>query len=533
MKKLCWMMTCCVVCGLAEAASPKAEWGPPYRVVYGGYSMEPGDWDLWDGVFNLVHHSLLGRDATETRRLLDTAWRHGMKILTTAPIRDPKTGVVDTSKLTALVAHVGKHPALFGYVMEAAYRIPPAEQKKIYDAIKKIDPAHPVWMEFSSTSSKTWKLFNPDACDAIFTYNYPYEVQDRPGSNTVGRVRYSVRAVRAANRRHLPVIPLVQTFAGTRWRKIPPGGVADQFDLWLELDTIAGIGFYRWRGRSDGAYAGLLTDGTKDQYSWKETRTICHQLARQKGPFVDAEQWRRLAGRVEKPKHARSIPAARPPSVAKPPRQPANTPDAFEGVSMLLDQDWEDVAVGTTPPADWNRRGGTVAAGGAMGTGHAVKVEKGIAWRLEKPTPPTAAIRLTFAIKPLEKGYAKGMITLSDARTGYLAVGLRLGHGTAVNSNVFSALDAKGKWRSLGIPFVPDHWYRVVIIVGTEGDKVSYHIEDLQTKKSFQRSLERRFPHSGFAALDVSADHARAVVVDEIRLESGRCAPVAEKSPNP
>lgn len=515
-------LLCCMAFCTAETQGADADWGPPYRIIYGGYSMEPGDWDLWAGTLNLVHHSLIGRDATEVRELLDEARKRRMKILTTAPIWDPKTETMNVSGLISLVDKAGEHPAFFGYVVEAAYRIPPATQKRVYDAIKEADSARPVWMEFSSTSSKTWELFNPAACDAVFTYNYPYEVKDRPGSNTVGRVRSSVNAIRAVNTGAVHVVPLLQTFAGTRWRKIPRGGVADQFDRWLALDTVAGVGFYRWRGRADGAYGGLLCDGTEDDYSWTETQQLCRQLAAQRGPLVDAQAWRKAAGRPDPSTVERDETALESEPKASS-REPVRSV-AFEADSMLLDQDWEDMAEGTAPAADWSQRGGTVTAGGAMGTGRAIKVRKGLVFRLAEPTSASTGVRLAFAIKPSAKGYAKGMVTLSDARTGYIAVGLRLGHGTAANSNVFSGLNAQGKWRSLGVPFVPDRWYRVVVIARGDADDIVYQIEDLESAKTYARSLERRFAGRGFAALGISADHAETVVVDEIRLESGRCS---------
>jgi hypothetical protein len=279
----------------AQAADPYVNWRPPYRVIYGGYSMEPDDWALWAGVFNLVHHALLGREPAETRQLLDAARKHQMKILTVVGLWDAATDRMDDSKLKKLLADIGHdEPALFGYQFEAAYRIPPERQKDIYDAIKKVDPLRPVWMEFSSTSPETWKRFNPQACDAVLSYNYPYEVTDK-SDDTMGRVSYSVRAIQAVKPKDLPVVPLLQAFSGQRWRPIPRGGMAAQFERWLDVGPVAGVGFYRWRGRQP--YAGVPDDGTQDGFGWQESQELCRQLAPQPGPFVSPDLWRKTAGR--------------------------------------------------------------------------------------------------------------------------------------------------------------------------------------------------------------------------------------------
>jgi len=272
-------------------ADPYTKWGPPYRVLYGGYSMKPDDWELVSGTFNLIHHSLLGKSPDEIREILNQAKKYKMKIITTIPIWDPDTGEIDEYKLNKLRKFIeifSKDQAIFGYVYEAAYRIPPDKQKEIYAIVKKLDPSRPVWCEFSSTSFNTWKLFNPDACDALFTYNYPYEITDKDDS-VVNRIRYSVNAIKKVGADKLPVIPILQAFRGARWRIVPKGGMASQFSLWLELPKIAGVSFYRWRGRKP--YYGLLEDGSENNYAWTEVKILCRQIAQQSGPFVNREKW--------------------------------------------------------------------------------------------------------------------------------------------------------------------------------------------------------------------------------------------------
>jgi hypothetical protein len=257
--------------------------------------MVKDDWELWDGVFNLVHHSVVGRERAEARRILNAAKSHKMKILSPISVWDKKAEKIDVSKLQQTLDNIGRdEPALFGYVFEAAYTIPPDRQKLIYDAIKKTDPTRPVWMEYSSTSGVTWKRFNPEACDAVMSYNYPYEAKDK-GPNAVVRVSYSVQAMQAVKPKSLPVIPLLQAFGGSRWRVVPRGGMADQFDRWLEIEPVAGVSFYRWR--KSGNYAGLFTDGSESNYTWEEVKQLCRQLAEQHGPAVDAAAWRKAAGR--------------------------------------------------------------------------------------------------------------------------------------------------------------------------------------------------------------------------------------------
>jgi len=91
------------------------------------------------------------------------------------------------------------------------------------------------------------------------------------------------------------VIPLLQAFGGSRWRVVPRGGMADQFDRWLETGPIAGVAFYRWR--RSRAFIGIPADGSEENYTWKEVQQLGRQLAEQRGPFVDATAWRKLAGR--------------------------------------------------------------------------------------------------------------------------------------------------------------------------------------------------------------------------------------------
>jgi len=271
------------------AADPDAGWRPPYRTIYGAYSMKPGDWALWDGVVNLVHYAVVGREATDARRLLDTAGKHGMKVFSPVSVWNFKTAQFDDSRLRQFLDEVGRdHPALFGYVYEAAYRIPPDTQKQIYDTIKRLDPVRPVWMEFSSTSPTTWQRFNPQACDAVLSYNYPYEKTDK-ADTTVARVDYSVRALGPVKPRPLPVIPLLQAFSGSKWRVVPRGGMAAQFEHWLAAEPVAGIAFYRWR--TSGPYAGILEDASEDSYTWKEIQELCRRLAGQQGPMVVRQSW--------------------------------------------------------------------------------------------------------------------------------------------------------------------------------------------------------------------------------------------------
>lgn len=285
-----------VAAAACRAVEPLEFWRAPYRVIYGGHSMQPGDWELWDGVFNIVHYPLLGRSPAEAQRILDAARRHRMKVLSPVSVWDTKTGRIDSSKLQQLLEQIGRdEPALFGYVYEAAYQIPPERQQAIYDAIKRVDPKRPVWSEFSSTSAETWRRFNPKACDAVLSYNYPYEAKDR-ATNTSVRVTYSVRAISAVKPKELPVIPLLQAFAGSRWRVVPRGGMADQFDRWLDIEPIAGVAFYRWR--RSRAFLGIPADGSGDNYTWKEVQQLCWQLSRQTGPFVEAVAWRQQVGRL-------------------------------------------------------------------------------------------------------------------------------------------------------------------------------------------------------------------------------------------
>lgn len=498
-----WMILACMLTSSNAWALQDEAWGPPYRIIYGGYSMKSTDWAKWEGVFNLVHHSLIDRDAQEVRYIFDNAAARGMKILTTLPIYDVKTDSIDTAALEAFVKSYKDEPALFGYVYEAAYRIPPKRQLDIYNAVKKIDPTRPVWSEFSSTSHTTWKrLFNPDACDALFTYNYPYEVKDR--GDMVARIRYSVLAVNAAKKKRTPIVPILQAFEGTRWKAVPVGGMRDQLNQWIDAQPLAGVAFYRWRGNAK--YQGLLSDMRENTQMWQEAKALCEQVAEYvTGDYIDAGSWQRIVKR-----------SAAKEAVVEAERL-ADT-GTFEG-AMLLDQDNEDLTPESTVALDWEKRGGSVISGGVLGSKRAIQVTDNLAFRWDLLKHEKGVLQTQVYIKPTEDGYAKGMVGLHEDENGYLLAGVRLGHGSGANSNTFSYFNQQGKWQRLGMAFVPDKWYLVTISIRRDDGSVTYVVTDVESGEQHAAQAKTRQSASQITLISVHSDHAESVIVDEIRVE--------------
>ncbi len=496
------------------------DWGPPYCVIYGGYSAESdADWDMWDGVFNLVHHSLIGRDEKEVEHILSLARRHKMKILTTVWLYDFKKNKIDeeaVAKFKKFYEVFGCREEIFGYGFEAAYRIPRDKQLEIYRIIKSIDPSRPVWMEFSSTSTTTWKRgFNPDACDGIYPYLYPYETKDKD-ENLIGRTKrilYPIPAINELKRKGTVVVPIIQAFMGGSWNKLPPkGSIMMQFRYWLNVNDMVGVGFYRWRSR--GIYKGIPEIPGGD-YVWEEVKELCKGLL--SGNIKIDKSFAIKAGNENKLKLSEV-------------KSEVNTVSElrFEIKEIFIDQDFEDIALNTSPPkSDWDiRNTGLVVL--------PVKVGYPVGYRILKlfDKYPVIArslpkwdgdVKLSFWVKPTEPGYGKGMVYLETfGHPGYVAAGLRLGHGSGANSNVFSYLNKDGRWVSTGVRWKPDTWYRVEMIFGK--DKIIYNFFDIRSSRLNSSGIitPRRFKGS-YKGIYFSCDHSadKGVYFDKIELCAG------------
>ncbi len=490
-------------------------WGRPYCMIYGGYSAKSdADWNLWDGVFNLVHHSLIGRDEKDIKHIFSLARKHKMKILTTVWLYDFKNNRIDEKsieKLKEFYRKFGNEQALFGYGYEAAYKIPKDKQLEIYKIIKSIDPKRPVWMEFSSTSGTTWKRgFNPDACDGIYPYLYPYESKDKD-ENLIGntkRVLYPISAINELKRKETIVVPVIQAFMGGTWNKLPPkGSIMMQFRYWLNVDNMQGIGFYRWRGR--GIYYGI-PEIPGGEYLWKEVKTLCRGL---------------LSGKIKIDKSL----AIRPETSHQQKTKSSEHPNVkFETEQIQIDQDFEDISANSLPPkGDWDiKNTGLVVSPKKPGYPVGYKILK-----LSEKYPVIArslpkwkkAIKLSFWVKPSSDGYARGIVYLDTYKhRGYIATGVRLGHGSGVNSNIFSYLNKNGKWASTGVKWKAGNWYRVEMICFDR--KVIYNIFDIKGKCLNRNpiSVDRRFIEP-YRAIYFGCDYAKkkGVCFDKIELSYG------------
>ncbi len=508
-------------------------WGKPYCMIYGGYSAKSdADWDMWQGVFNLVHHSLIGKDEKEVKHIFSLAREHRIKILTTVWLYDFKQNRIDekaVAKLKNFYKRFGKEQALFGYGYEAAYKIPKDKQLVIYKTIKSIDPNRPVWMEFSSTSASTWQRgFNPDACDGLYPYLYPYESKDRD-TNLIAntkRILYPIPAINKLKHKDTIVVPVIQAFIGGSWNKLPPkGSIMMQFRYWLNVDNIAGIGFYRWRTR--GIYQ-AIPEIPNGKYVWKEVQTLCKEL--HNGKIKIDKSF------AIKPKSSKSRKINIPKNLQN--RKPINNTNSyenskqaaieFEAEQILIDQDFEDIAANDLPPpSDWDiKNSGLVISPINAGYPVGYKILK-----LSAKYPVIArtlpkwehATKLSFWVKPNANGYAKGLVYLDTfSHKGYIASALRLGHGSGTNSNVFSYINKNGKWASLGIRWKAGNWYRVEILSSDE--KITYNIYDIKNNRLNSKPIiiNRRFAEP-YRAIYFTCDGAKkqGVCFDKIELEYG------------
>jgi len=267
--------------GLLAPVWGQASWpGHPYRLLWAGYSMQEGDWDVWEGVFDIIHFGAIGLEDEQVAAILDPAALRGMKVIVSAnAVYDRERRAINAERVQAFVGRWGAHPGLFGFILEATYRVPLDDQMAIYSAFKAAAPDLPFWTEFSSTSAETWaSSLNPEACDAIVSYNYPCEVTDLPGADCSRRIRYSTNAYRNVTEGQVPIIPLLQTFEGGTWRSPLPGEVITQYLTWEnELgDSVVGMGCYRWRDNPN--YKGICGD-VLPAHVWEEVQTLSRHLA--------------------------------------------------------------------------------------------------------------------------------------------------------------------------------------------------------------------------------------------------------------
>ncbi len=249
------------------------------------YSFNPDD-DLAAirraGFTHVLVSYLQGLPDEEQRRKLDECQQHGLKLIyrmVDLVDRDRRSG--GDTRTEHAVMLLRDHPALAGWQTYEETNLPPAAQIATYRKIKRWDPKHPVIVVTTNEYSPGWyqRTYSDDAQDLLMVDFYPYK---RRYDGWV-YLRQAVPALRAAQKRPVPIIPILQASSATSvassddtvWP--PSGGLEKQLNLWWGLGADAGVACWLWRGSKEYPFVGIA-DPMAPAYALRETTDLLARI---------------------------------------------------------------------------------------------------------------------------------------------------------------------------------------------------------------------------------------------------------------
>lgn len=199
-----------------------------------------------DAGFNtLVLGIFYTRSHSEQAEMLEAAARDSIGII---PILHTYFRDKNISGGVALVNAWKSHPAIVGWFLldePQLNRIPVAEQRQFYNAIKSADPSHPLytcWM----ADPKSGEYYAADVCDIHMVDYYPI-IKGYPDWRALIRNHLDAWINSTGNR---DIIPILQGFSRVYPHAEyldPSGTIAEQFGFWKERGmTGRGYSFYQW-----------------------------------------------------------------------------------------------------------------------------------------------------------------------------------------------------------------------------------------------------------------------------------------------
>jgi carbohydrate binding protein with CBM4/9 domain len=234
------------------------------------------------GFTHILVTYLQGMPDPEQRRELDEYQRHGLKLiyrLVDLVDHDRRAGNDALVRHTVLLLR--DHPALAAWQTFEETNLPPEVQIAVYRKVKGLDPRHPVINILTNEYSPGWyrRTYSDDAQDIVMIDYYPY----KRGYDGWPYIGISVPALRAIQKRPLPIIPMIQasssarvvTAEDTAWP--PAGGLEKQVNLWWSLGADAGVAFWVWRGNKDYPFVGVA-DPDAPPYALPETTALLARI---------------------------------------------------------------------------------------------------------------------------------------------------------------------------------------------------------------------------------------------------------------
>jgi hypothetical protein len=234
------------------------------------------------GFTHVLISYLQGVPDAEQRRKLDECRRRGLKVIyrmVDLVDRDRRSGGEERTKRAVLLLR--DHPALAAWQTFEETSLPPEIQVAVYRKIKRWDPLHPVIVvvtnEYAPGSYR--RTYTDDAQDVVMIDFYPY----KRGYDGWVYLRQSIPALRAAQRRPVPILPIIQTSSSTHvptsddtlWP--PPGGLEKQVNMWWRLGADAGVACWMWRGSRDYPFIGIA-DRDAPAYALSETAALLARI---------------------------------------------------------------------------------------------------------------------------------------------------------------------------------------------------------------------------------------------------------------